>query len=190
VAREQKRPGEFQRYRRALLAVYLLAAAGFALLLVASIVKDLFFRGAGVARAAASTDRAKVADPLECHERVTDLLTGLGVAAGKLVAGPATDQDDDRALPSMWEEFSRTWRDEWDVAAARCRFADPTAGAATPAFQRLATVHGGLPAMRLRYTSLLARFNEEQAAELARMRRALDLARRDLADQADAAPAR
>jgi hypothetical protein len=57
------------------------------------------------------------------------------------------------------------------------------------AFDRMAKVHAGLPSVRLKYQSLLVRFDEEQAAELAGMRRALDLSRRDLAAQAEA-PAR
>ena len=41
------------------------------------------------------------------------------------------------------------------------------------AYDRMARVHEALPTMRLKYQSLLVRFDDEQADELARMRRDL-----------------
>jgi hypothetical protein len=164
--------------------VYLVTAlAGFALL-SASIVKELFFRRPAVElpRSALSADDPAPEDLLECQNSVLGLLTQLGNKTCELLALPPSG--DRSELPARWEDFSRAWRDEWDVTDARCRFselADTQKGAAMGvAYDRLAQVHGNLPTMRLKYQSLLVRFDDEQAAELARMRRALDLSREAL----------
>jgi hypothetical protein len=53
----------------------------------------------------------------------------------------------------------------------------------------MAQVHSDLPAMRLKYQSLLVRFDDEQAAELVRMRRALESSHEDLATRVPRTPA-
>jgi hypothetical protein len=182
VTQEAKKPGEFRRYRQVLTAAYLSLAAAITILLTASIVKELFFRRSQVTTGTAlPTERPDPGALLECHQMVLDLLTTLGATTGELLALPP--QGDRGELASRWEDFSRAWRDEWDVAEARCRFSELAETEMGVAFDRLAKVHGDLPSMRLKYQSLLVRFDEEQAAELAGMRRALDLSRRDLVDQ-------
>ncbi len=42
------------------------------------------------------------------------------------------------------------------------------------AYNRTAVVHGDLPTMRLKYQSLLKKFDEEQARQLTAMKRELD----------------
>lgn len=187
MTEDAKRPNEFRRYRQVLTGVYLTLAGSIALLLTASVVKELFFRRAQAAVASSvSRERPEPAELLECHRMVLGLLTSLGTETSELLAlPPAGDRGE---LASRWEDFSRAWRDEWDVAEARCRFSELAETNMGVAFDRLAKVHGDLPSMRLKYQSLLVRFDEEQAAELARMRRALDQSRRDLADQVGARP--
>jgi hypothetical protein len=170
-----------------LTAIYLgLAASCFALLLV-SVAKELFFRRPAVElpTSSLSPDDPDPAELLECHDRVLDLLTRLGKETCELLALPPSG--DRGELASRWEDFSRAWRDEWDVTDARCRFSELADSNMGVAYDRLAKVHGDLPSMRLRYQSLLVRFDDEQAAELARMRRALDLSRRAFEEEASQA---
>lgn len=180
---EKKRTNEFRRYRQALTAVYLgTAVAGLALLSV-SIIKELFFRRPAVElpRSALSMKDPAPGELLDCHRRVLDLFLQMGSKTCELLALPPSG--DRSELPARWEDFSRAWRDEWDVVDARCRFSELADTNMGVAYDRLAQVHGNLPTMRLKYQSLLVRFDDEQAAELARMRRALDLSRAALEEE-------
>jgi hypothetical protein len=191
VSEEVKNPNEFRRYRQILTGSYLVVAASVVLLLTVSVIKELFFRGSPVTAtgAAISVERPDPKELLECHGIVLNLLTTLGKETAELLSAPARG-DHGELTSRRWEEFSRAWRDEWDVAEARCRFSELAGTKLGVAFDRLANVHGELPSMRLKYESLLVRFDEEQAAELARMRRALDLARSALEPMArESAPA-
>jgi hypothetical protein len=161
-----------------LTAIYLgTAALGFALL-TASVVKELFFRRPAIElpQSALSVDDPDPVVLLDCHRRVLSLLNQLGSKTCELVstAPPSSDRSE---VSARWEEFSRAWRDEWDVVNARCRFSELADTRMGVAFDRLAKVHEDLRPMWLKYQSLLVRFDDEQAAELARMRRALDLSR-------------
>jgi len=165
--------------------VYLGTAAAIFALLSASVIKELFFR-----RPAVETPRSGLsarptpAELLDCHRGVLDLLSRLGTRTCELLALPPSGAQDE--ILASWEDFSRAWRDEWDVVDARCRFSELADTEMGVAYDRLAQVHGDLPNMRLKYQSLLVRFDDEQAAELARMRRALDLSREAL--EREAAP--
>lgn len=185
MAQEQK-PSEFRRYRQVLAGCYLVLAASVVLLLTASVVEELFFHrpqtklsfASGQAHAPESPLSLDEPDPrelLECHGIVLNLLTTLGKETARLLALPP--RGDRGELASLWEDFSRAWRDEWDVAEARCRFSELAETKLGVAYDRLAKVHGDLPSIRLKYESLLVSFDEELAAELAGMRRALDSSR-------------
>jgi len=154
----------------------LVAAAGFALI-AGSVFKELLFRspGQGERPPAAISADPDPAELLECHRQVLHLLTVLGHETCELLALPPSGSRDE--LPARWEEFSHAWHDEWDVANARCRFSELADTNLGVAYDRLAQVHGDLQTMRQKYQSLVVRFDDEQAAELARMRRALDLSR-------------
>lgn len=159
-------------------ALYLgTAAFGFALL-TASVVKELFFRRPAIElpQSALSVDDPDPVVLLDCHRRVLALLNQLGSKTCELVSS-APPSGDRSEVSARWEEFSRAWRDEWDVVNARCRFSELADTRMGVAFDRLAKVHEDLRPMWLKYQSLLVRFDDEQAAELARMRRALDLSR-------------
>jgi hypothetical protein len=160
-----------------------IAAAGFALI-AGSVFGELFFRRPPVKLPRASAISADEPDPrelLECHRRVLGLLTKLGHKTCELLALPPSGSRSE--LPARWEEFSRAWRGEWDVANARCRFSELADTNLGVAYDRLAQVHGDLQTMRHKYQSLVVRFDDEQAAELARMRRALDLSRAAFEDE-------
>lgn len=181
---DNKKSNEFWRYRQVLTALYLgTATAGFALL-AASVVKELFFRRPAVELppSGLSVENPDPALLLECHGRVEELLDQLGQKTCELLALPPSG--DRSELPARWEDFSRVWLDEWDVANARCRFSELADTQMGVAYDRLAEVHGELKTVRLKYQSLLVRFDDEQAAELARMRRALDLSRAALEEKA------
>jgi hypothetical protein len=196
VSLDSKRSGEFpelsefRRYRQVLTALYLVFAAAGVLLLAGSVVKELFFRRPAVELplSAIVADDPTPSQLLECHGLVLGLLSKLGRETCELLALPPSGSRSE--LPARWEKFSRAWHDEWDDANARCRFselADTTLGVA---YDRLAQVHGDLQTMRHKYQSLVVRFDDEQAAELARMRRALDLSRTAFEDKAHRASPR
>jgi hypothetical protein len=185
VSIDTNRSGEFRHYRRVLTAIYLgTVTAGF-LLLAASIAKELLFRRPATDAPRATADRAEPSpeEILRCHAQVLSLLTRLGEKTCELMAVPPV-KGDRGELASSWEDFSRSWHHEWDVIDARCQFSELKDAKLGVAHDRLAQVHGDLPTMRLRYQSLLVRFDDEQAAELARMRRALDLAEEALEQRA------
>jgi hypothetical protein len=77
------------------------------------------------------------------------------------------------AWKSDWKNFSTQWRDQWDVIDARCRFSELAGKKLGAAYEQMAQVHEALPAMRLKYNRLLADFDNTQADELMKMRRAL-----------------
>ena len=168
---------EYRRYRQVLTAFYLIiAVAGFALI-ATSVFKELFFRRPVVelSSSAISADDPDPRELLDCQSRVLDLLTALGHETCELLALPPSGARDE--LPARWEKFSSAWDHEWDVTNARCRFSELADTNLGVAYDRLAQVHGDLQTMRHKYQSLIVRFDDEQAAELARMRRALDLSR-------------
>jgi hypothetical protein len=110
---------------------------------------------------------------VECHKDLLWLLTQLGNETCRLIQEPAAS-DPQGAISSKWQEFSRDWQDEWDLVNARCGFSELANRNLGDAYDRMARVHSDLPSMRLKYQGLLVQFDDEQAAELARMSRALD----------------
>jgi hypothetical protein len=149
---------------------YLAVAGAGSLLLIASIARSLFYTPAVEVRGPrVSPDDPNPRTLVACNREVRDLLEELGRFSGSLMAGPADP------LGVRWEQFSRQWRSHWDEINARCRFAELAGTNLGLAYDRMAGVHGDLPAMRLKYQGLLVAFDEEQSDELARMRRALDL---------------
>ncbi len=174
MSEEAKKPSEFRRYRQILAGSYVVLAASVVLLLTASVVEEIFFHRpqADLPRTALSIEKPDPQELLVCHGVVLNLLTTLGTESARLLSLPP--RGDRGELASLWEDFSRTWRDDWDVAEARCRFSELAETQLGVAFDRLAEVHGALPSIRLKYESLLVSFDEELAADLAGMRRALD----------------
>jgi hypothetical protein len=63
------------------------------------------------------------------------------------------------------------------VTNAQCGFSELADTNLGVAYDRLAQVHGDLQIMWHKYQSLVVRFDDEQAAELVRMRLALDRSR-------------
>jgi hypothetical protein len=167
-----------------------MAAAVASLLLTASVVKHLFFRTPAVQLPESSivTDNPDPRDLLECNTLVLEQLTNLSAKTNTLLTQPvageaATDRRTSSRrgdLASDWKRFSNQWRDHWDVVDARCRFSELAETTMGAAYDRMAHVHEALPAMRLRYNSLLAEFDNEQADELFEMRRALDESRESI----------
>lgn len=176
VSSASEKPNEFKRYRQVLAALYMgTVAAGF-ILLATSVVKQLFFRPVvkldGPVLSATNPDPA---DLMRCNRDVLDLYNALGDEVSHLLSVPRDGERGD--LGRRWESFSREWLREWDEVNAFCRFEELSDSGMDPHYNRMARVHGDLRAMRLKYQSLLVRFDDEQAAELARMRQALDKSR-------------
>jgi hypothetical protein len=172
LPRGSEKVNEFRRYRQLLTALYLgTVSVGF-LLLAASVVKELFFRPVvqlhGPVLSAENPDSESL---LRCNDEVTSLYEDLDQTTLRLIASPSQRQRTD--IIAQWEEFSRSWLRRWDRVDAWCRFSELKDTRMGEGYDRMARIHGDLPAMRLKYQSLLVRFDEEQAAELARMRRSL-----------------
>ncbi len=119
-----------------------------------------------------SAEKPAPADLLTCNHRVQQLFDELGDTVTGLMSSPA--RNDNRKIYSEWEGFGRRWTQEWHKVNQRCRFEELTGSGMSVAYDRMARVHADLRAMRLKYQSLLVRFDEEQADELRRMKRALD----------------
>ncbi|MCP4446215.1 MAG: hypothetical protein GY811_12855 [Myxococcales bacterium] len=163
-------------------------------------MKHLFFRTPAVQLPESSivTDNPDPRDLLECNTLVLEQLSNLSAKTNMLLAQPIAGEaaNEQRkstrrgALASNWKRFSNEWRDQWDVVDARCRFSELAETTMGAAYDRMAHVHEALPAMRLRYNSLLADFDNEQADELFEMRRALDESRESIRQRIDShAPA-
>lgn len=167
--REERKHPEFRRYRQALFAIYFAVLASGSLLLLASVVYDLFFRRGERASLPSPTDL------IACQHDVRALLEDLGVTASKLQSEAVTGDPHD--LGGRWERFSRDWQERWTKVGERCRFDELADTGLGPAYDRMAWVHRQLPPMKLKYRELMKRFTVEQASDLEEMRRALDRSR-------------
>lgn len=107
-----------------------------------------------------------------CNHDVTSLYEQLSRTALRLLALPQQHERTD--IIPQWEEFSRSWLTRWERVNAWCRFPELADTHMGEAYDRMAQIHGDLPALRLKYQSLLVRFDRQQAAELARIRRDLE----------------
>jgi hypothetical protein len=175
VSPKSEKSNEFRRYRQILAAIYIATIAGGFALLAASVAKQLFFKPdialQGPAISAEDPDPVML---LDCNQKVQSLYDELGRTIATLLQSPSKDADQD--LGRAWEQFGRRWIHQWHVVDAECRF-DELAGSMGEPYDRMAQVHGDLRAMRLKYQSLLVRFDEEQSGELRRMQRALERSR-------------
>lgn len=184
VSRGSEKSNEFRRYRQVLAGIYItVIAVGFALL-AASVGRQLLFRRQ--VRVEGPVLSARNPDPkmlLLCNGQVQKLYRDLGNFTRGLLARPTKGRRG--GIGSQWEEFSRSWLRRWDEVDARCRFSELADSNMGVAYNRMASVHSDLPAMRLKYQSLVVRFDELQAAELVRMKRALDKSHAALVEQAN-----
>lgn len=172
--KEGKESNEFRRYRQALTGVYLLTAVLGVTLLTVSVFKQLLFRSppdVALRGPMLSAERPALDHLLRCNRDVSNLLSRLGDKASSLLRVPPPGGRPE--IASAWETFSRAWLVDYDEVDARCRFSELSGEALGLAYERMAEVHAQLPAVRLKYQSLLVQFDEEQAAELSAMRRAL-----------------
>ncbi len=176
---EPKKANEFKRYRQVLAAVYLTTVATGFTLLATSVAKQLFFHPrVALDGPALSADHPDPQDLLACNQRVTELYEELGDTTTELMSGPPHGVR--RPIYSAWEAFGRRWTQQWHQVNQRCRFEELAGSGMSVAYDRMARVHADLRAMRLKYQSLLVRFDEEQADELRQMKQALDRSRQTL----------
>jgi hypothetical protein len=193
VSKGSEKFNEFRRYRQVLAGLYIgTVTAGF-LLLAVSVARQLLFRSPAVQLAGPvlSSEDPDPALLLACNDQVAGLFRELGDATTRLMAIPAAHGDGESSarheISARWETFSREWLHRWDVVNARCSFSQLADTHLGTAYDRMAKVHGDLPAVRLKYQSLLVRFEAELSAELARMHRALALSREGLSERAEQA---
>ena len=181
MPRGPEKANEFKRYRQILAALYIAVIALGFLLLAASVVKELFFRPVvQLDGPTLSAENPSPEDLLRCHNDVVALFTKLDRQATRLItispdtaSAPDQKEEEVRDVIGEWEQFSRGWLTEWDQVNAYCRFSELEDANMGAAYDRMARVHATLPTMRLKYQSLLVRFDDEQTAELFRMRRDL-----------------
>jgi len=187
-----EKSSEFKRYQQALAVFYITVIGAGTLLLAASVVRELLFRPVVQPRPDVheAQETQQAIDPsrlLQCHQEVSALYQQLAERANRLLQPPL--RHDERELLSAWESFAQTWRRRWETVNGWCRFSQPqdmgiSDTAQGEAYDRLANVHAKLFALELKYRSLLARFEEELAADLVELQRALDQSRRLLAGAA------
>jgi hypothetical protein len=183
-----EKANEFKRYRQILGVLYsAVIGLGF-LLLAASVVKELFFRPVVQLQGPVlSAENPSLEDLLRCHRDVLGMYQDLDRVTARLVSQPLRGREgDDRDVIGEWETFSREWLTRWERVNAFCRFSELADTSMGAAYDRMAQVHGALPVMRLKYQSLLVRFEDEQAAELSRMRRDLERSEKLLRELQDA----
>ncbi len=146
----------------------------FAVLITASIVKDLFLgRPPKAERAAALTS----AELLACHGDVRALLDGLVREAARLQLEPL---DHDEATSTTGDAFGADWDRRWRDLESRCRFPELADRGLGTAYDRMAWVHRSLPRTKLQVREWMARFSRDLRPEIAEMRRALDKSQADL----------
>lgn len=201
---------EFERYRQVVGALMGVGVATM-ILLATSVARELLFRRPTFTSTPTSVigDDASPHALLECNQLVMEQLVQLSATTNALLErplkGPPADADDGQhrlnssrgqrsyergALAKDWKNFSTKWQDQWDVIDARCRFTELAGTNMGTAYDRMAHVYEALPAMRLMYNSLLARFDKQQAAELTQMRRALDSSREAISRQLNSSAAK
>ena len=167
---------EFRKYRQALLTIYVVALGLGSLLILVSVAVELFGRRNEPATVGTP------ADLLHCNQDVSALLESLGREVSTLQVEAFVG--DARDLGARWEEFTREWQKQWDVAEARCLFNSRADKGLGPAFDRMAWVHRQLPRLKLEYRESMKRFENEQAREIASMRAALAKSRELLEERA------
>jgi hypothetical protein len=186
-----EKSSEFKRYQQALAVFYITVIGAGTLLLAASVARELLFRPVVQPRPGVSEtwETQQAIDPsrlLQCHQEVNALYQQLAERANQLLQPPLRHHE--RELSSAWESFAQTWRQRWETVNGWCRFSQPRklgiSDTQGEAYDRLADVHAKLFALELKYRSLLARFEEELAADLVELQRALDQSRRLLAGAA------
>jgi len=184
VSPEPKKSNEFRRYRQFLTGLYLAAAACGVMLLVISVVFQLATRiEPEPSNVQISLSQPASGQLLHCHNKVSELYQELGKTTAQLVVQPANGKRPQ--IGAQWQEFSRNWKKDWKQADHICRFSEALKTHRGVAYGRLARVHHDLPTMHLKYQSLLIQFDKQQAAELVRMRRALDRSRTALVEAAN-----
>ncbi len=176
MPRGSEKPNEFKRYRQTLKALYLAAVGAGVLLLAASVLMELYFRPVvklpGPILSAANPDPENL---LRCHDDVVSLYEDLAGVPIRLLSLPLEHKRDE-VLP-RWEEFSKAWLARWERVNAWCRFSELADSHLGEAYNRMAEIHGDLYTMRLKYHSLLIRFDGELAGELARLKSGLESSR-------------
>lgn len=187
-----EKSSEFKRYQQALAVFYVTVIGAGTLILAASVVRELLFRPVVQPRPGVSEtwETQQTIDPsqlLQCHQEVSALYQQLAERANQLLQPPLRHHE--RELLSAWDSFAQTWRQQWGFVNGWCRFSQPqelgfSDTAQGEAYDRLANVHAKLFALELKYRSLLARFEEELAADHVELQRALERSRRPLAGAA------
>ena len=180
-AENKKNPEEFRPYRLALWIVYVSVGGLGALLLITSIVVELFGRRSDVAQAPSP------ADLVTCNGDVLHLLEDLAATPAEIQREAARGTKLTE-LGSRWEEFSREWDRRWNVVNVQCKFDELAETGLGPAVDRMAWVHRNLPGLKLQYREMMKQFSETQAETLAEMREALGRSRKLLQEQAETPP--
>jgi hypothetical protein len=174
---------EVRSYRQALWIAYVSVGGLGSLLLVASIVAELFGGRPGSDGPRAPSPQ----DLLQCSDDVLLLLEDLADTPSDLMHEAAHGAKVTE-LGEKWEAFSHDWDGRWETVNVQCRFDELADTGLGPAFDRMAWVHRNLPRLKLKYRETMKRFTDDQAETLVEMRAALERSRRLLHEQAETPP--
>jgi hypothetical protein len=172
-----EKPPKFQRYRLALLVTASAVGAAFALLLVTSIVVDLFFSRRDT-RQPATLSRAEL---VACNQSVRDMLEALVRKTAELES--RSDLGD---LSADWDDFAEAWQREFGAVGERCGFNHMDSSGMGTGYDRMAWVYRHLPTTKLKFRDLMAHYSRDLNVEIAEMRDALSKSQEALEKRATA----
>jgi hypothetical protein len=176
--REAENQQEFRSYRQALLLVYTGFLAVGSLLVLASILIELFFHPPEAAA------EPTPADLVSCNDDVRGLLEGLARTAGELHAQALSENN----LGERWEEFASRWRREWAAVNESCQFDTLAEAGHGSAYDWMANVHRELPVLQLEYREAMQRWSDTQVPRMREMRRTLERSRKILEERSGTPP--
>jgi hypothetical protein len=178
--RDSQNQQEFRSYRQALVILYVGVLSLGSLLVVASIVAELFFQ-----RSEAAPEPTP-ADLVSCNDDVRGLLESLTRTAGELHMLALTEAH----LGERWEGFASRWRREWAAVNESCQFDTLAETGLGAAFDWMANVHRELPVLQLEYREMMQRWSDTQVPRIREMRRTLERSRKVLEERSGTPPPR
>ena len=170
-------PTKSQRYRLALLVTVGGLGAAFALLLVTSVVVDLFFSRRD-ARQPATLSRGEL---VACNRSVRDMLEALVRETANLES-----RSDLRDLSAEWDDFAEAWQRDFGTIGERCGFDHMDSSGMGTGYDRMAWVYRHLPTTKLKFRDLMAHYSRDLNVEVAEMRDALNKSQEALEKRAAA----
>jgi hypothetical protein len=151
--------------------------AALAVLLVTSIVVDLFFSRRD-AREPATLSRAEL---VACNRSVREMLEALVRETAALESKSELGD-----LSAEWDDFAEAWQRDFGALGERCGFNHMDSSGMGTAYDRMAWVYRHLPTTKLKFRDLMAHYARDLNVEVAEMRDALNKSQQALEKRAAA----